>query len=192
VLRQRVDVRARARSTSNDLFSLHYIVIALGRIDLLLHLLSNICDLPVTKSVVKESGLGKAIGSVEKRSACKGTPNEGAIKERVQKIKDAWNASVKARKAQDSSKGKRAAESSVQSPTSAKRIKTVNDSSKKSSAFSSLMKKVSSGSPKSSPAGNGGKKLSNIIKDLGSAATPGKQSSGETHNISEGKGKQAS
>lgn len=72
----------------------------IGNIDLLLHLLSNIVDLPVTKTVVKSSGMGKAIGAIEKHSACKGTPNEAAIIERVANIKEAWQKSVKARKAQ--------------------------------------------------------------------------------------------
>lgn len=69
-----------------------------GGVDLLLHLLTNITKLPVTKSVVKESGMGKAIGSVEKHSLCVNTPNEPAIKLRVKQIKDAWNKSVKALK----------------------------------------------------------------------------------------------
>lgn len=64
----------------------------------MLHLLTNIKDLPVTKSLVKQSGMGKAIGSIEKHSICAGTPNETAIMDRVQQIKSAWNASVKARK----------------------------------------------------------------------------------------------
>ena len=37
-----------------------------GGVDLLLHLLTNITKLPVTKSVVKDSGMGKVIGSIEK------------------------------------------------------------------------------------------------------------------------------
>ena len=65
---------------------------------MLLHLLSNIKDLPVTKSIVKQSGMGKAIGSIGKHSICAGTPNETAIMDRVDGIKSAWNASVKARK----------------------------------------------------------------------------------------------
>lgn len=64
----------------------------------MLHLLTNITELPVTKSVVKESGMGKAIGSIEKHQICSGTPNEAAVKERVDKIKSAWNKSVKALK----------------------------------------------------------------------------------------------
>jgi len=69
-------------------------------VDLLLHLLSNVKDLPVTTSVVKASKLGPAIGKLGKHSICKGTPNESAILERVSGIKDAWKASVKARKEQ--------------------------------------------------------------------------------------------
>lgn len=70
----------------------------LGGVDLLLHLLTNLKDLPVTKSHVKQSGMGKAIGSIEKHPICAGTPNQAAIMDRVQGIKSAWNASVKARK----------------------------------------------------------------------------------------------
>jgi hypothetical protein len=69
-----------------------------GGVDLLLHLLTNIIKLPVTKSVVKDSGMGKAIGSIEKHKICVGTPNEIGVKERVQQIKEAWNKSVKALK----------------------------------------------------------------------------------------------
>mmetsp|Transcript_27438 Transcript_27438/g.65869 ORF Transcript_27438/g.65869 Transcript_27438/m.65869 type:complete len:746 (+) Transcript_27438:1751-3988(+) len=69
-----------------------------GGVDLLLHLLSNITDLPVTKSIVKDSGMGKTVGTIEKKSICAGTPNESAIKSRVQAIKDSWKESVKARK----------------------------------------------------------------------------------------------
>lgn len=61
-----------------------------------MHLLSNIIELPVTKSVVKESGLGKAIGSIDKHKICVDSPNAAAVTERVTKIKRAWNKSVKA------------------------------------------------------------------------------------------------
>ena len=64
----------------------------------MLHLLTTIKDLPVTKSLVKQSGMGKAIGTIGKHSICAGTPNESAIMDRVSGIKSAWNASVKARK----------------------------------------------------------------------------------------------
>ena len=70
----------------------------IGGVDLLLHLLTNIIELPVTKSVVKDSGMGKAIGSIEKHQICAGTLNETAVRERVDKIKAAWNRSVKALK----------------------------------------------------------------------------------------------
>lgn len=69
-----------------------------GGVDLLLHLLTSIKDLPVTKNLVKQSGMGKAIGSIEKDKICAGTANESAILDRVHQIKSAWNASVKARK----------------------------------------------------------------------------------------------
>ena len=110
---------------------------------MLLHLLSNVASLPVTKSVVKDSGMGKAVGSIEKHSKCNGTPNESAIKERVQRVKDEWQASVKARKAKnatESSKRPSDVPLSVSSPT-LKRPKT--EARPSSTAFSTLLKKVS-------------------------------------------------
>jgi hypothetical protein len=127
---------------------------------LLLHLLTNITNLPVTKSVIKVSGMGKAIGSIEKHSLVAGTPNESAIKERVEQIKDAWKASVKVRKTIDPANDpagepksgvKRELESPAPSPSSAKRIKSVVDT-KKPSSFSSLLKKVSSSASSSASA----------------------------------------
>lgn len=115
--------------------------------DLLLHLLSNIAQLPVTKSVVKDSGMGKAIGSVEKNMICVGTPNEVPIKERIATIKGGWNKSVKARKSssKDSTDNKA---SLKRNPEDSARIsapiakKPKMEESKKSSSLSSLMKKM--------------------------------------------------
>jgi hypothetical protein len=130
---------------------------------LLLHLLSSIKDLPVTKSNVLDSGMGKAIRDIEKHKICAGTANETAIKTRVKEVKDAWNASVKANKVgsmpipmngmqyrsdltlsfhhcyvtqqDDRKKKKRASQSSAeQSPQKKKKVE---------SSFSSLVKKVS-------------------------------------------------
>jgi len=70
----------------------------LGGIDLLLYLLTNITLLPVTKSIVKESGMGKAVGSIRKHRLCVDSPHKVAIIERVNAIKDAWHKSVKIRK----------------------------------------------------------------------------------------------
>lgn len=147
-----------------------------GGVDFLLHLLSSIVDLPVTKSVVKDSGMGKAVGALPKHKICAGTANETAIRDRVEKVKDAWNASVKAHKSQsapstkppttapppttETSTGsssstsptiipaKRAADKSNSSPGSAKRIKMDVPSTKKTSSFSSLLQKVSADAPK--------------------------------------------
>ena len=129
---------------SND--HLFLLIPDVGSVDLLLHLLSNVRHLPVTKSVVKDSGMGLAIGPLGKHTICKGTPNEAIIKERVQQIKDAWHASVKARKPPDAPKEtvKRAAPE-LPSPSTAKRVKTEVEP-KKSTSFTSLLKKVS-GSP---------------------------------------------
>jgi TFIIS helical bundle-like domain len=67
-------------------------------VDLLLLLLSSITELPVTKSIVLDSGMGKAVRDIEKHKICAGTPNEASIKRRMQEVKDAWNASVKVNK----------------------------------------------------------------------------------------------
>lgn len=66
--------------------------------DLLLHLLSNIIPLPVTKEMVTTSRLGKLVSSVEKHTICVGSPNESAIKARINQVKERWSASVKARR----------------------------------------------------------------------------------------------
>eukprot|EP00537_Pseudo-nitzschia_pungens_P006995 CAMPEP_0172356736 /NCGR_PEP_ID=MMETSP1060-20121228/1115_1 /TAXON_ID=37318 /ORGANISM="Pseudo-nitzschia pungens, Strain cf. cingulata" /LENGTH=836 /DNA_ID=CAMNT_0013077035 /DNA_START=71 /DNA_END=2584 /DNA_ORIENTATION=+ len=120
----------------------------IGGIDLLLHLLTNIAQLPVTKGIVKVSGMGKAVGSIEKHRICIDSPNKVAIVERVNAIKDAWKVSVKVRKdkpqnstpASVSSSSKRDLDTSSQlSSPSAKKPKM--DDSKKSS-LSSLLTKV--------------------------------------------------
>lgn len=114
--------------------------------------MSCIVSLPVTKNAVKESGMGKVIGTIEKHPICKGTPNEAAIAKRVQDIKESWNASVKARKAVESTSdlpntsSKRVHEEN-DSQISSKKVKVSSSTAKKSSAFSSLVKKVS-GPPK--------------------------------------------
>ncbi|GAX15482.1 hypothetical protein FisN_8Lh217 [Fistulifera solaris] len=133
---------------------------SVGSVDFLLHLLTCIVNLPVTKNAVKESGMGKAIGTIEKHPMCKGSPNEAAISKRVQDIKEAWNASVKARKAIESTSevsitsNKRANEEINDSQLSSKKPK-VSSTTKKSSSFSTLLKKVS-GPPKDDSAGDKG------------------------------------
>ena len=72
---------------------------------MLLCLLSNTTDLPVSKAVVKDSGMGKAIGSIEKSDTFRGNPNETTIKERVQALKNAWQKSVKAMKVRIEGRG---------------------------------------------------------------------------------------
>jgi hypothetical protein len=125
----------------------------LGSVDFLLHLLTNIVHLPVTKSTIKDSGLGKAVGAVEKHRICKGTSNENAICQRVQQIKTVWHALVRAQKASDISSEtsglKRSAETSDLSPSASKKIKPASnsDDSKKVSSFSILLKKVSASPP---------------------------------------------
>jgi hypothetical protein len=66
--------------------------------DLLLHLLSNIIPLPVTKEMVTTCRLGKAVVAVLKHPICAGTQNEKAISSRVQNVKTSWSQAVKALK----------------------------------------------------------------------------------------------
>jgi hypothetical protein len=146
---------------------------SIGGIDLLLHLLTNIATLPVTKSEVKSSGMGKIIGSLEKHRLCTDTPNASAIKERIQIVKENWNSSVKAKKSQDQpvkpqteeklvsadstsdAKVKRPAEPESPPETSAKRAKLTDESKKASSSFSTLLKKVAGPSKTGSAAQEG-------------------------------------
>ncbi|KAL7570364.1 hypothetical protein ACA910_017203 [Epithemia clementina (nom. ined.)] len=122
-----------------------------GGVDLLLHMLTNIVALPVTKTLVKDSGMGKAIGSIEKHSLVRGSANEKVVQERVATIKEAWQSSVKARKSQDAKDSpvttksvKREAVSAIPSPTPPpKKVKTEHGDDTKKSTFSTLLKKVS-------------------------------------------------
>lgn len=66
-----------------------------GGVDLLLHLLTSICMLPVTKVMVTSSKLGKQVAAVEKHKICVAGMNQKAIKERISKVKEEWSASVK-------------------------------------------------------------------------------------------------
>ena len=127
----------------------------------MLHLLSNITDLPVTKSIVKDSGMGKSVGTIEKKSICAGTPNESAIKSRVQAIKDAWKESVKARKEEtaasvppsedkpssnDSDVGSKRSLPSAPSAQVPKKAKVIDGKAPKpASALSNLLRKVAPG-----------------------------------------------
>lgn len=105
-------------------------------------MLTNITNLPVTKSVVKDSGMGKAIGSLDKHKICAGTPNEGPIKQRTKLLKDAWNKSVKARKeAKPASAGIKRDVVAPSSPPAQKKVKS------EKSSFSSLLKKMNPKAP---------------------------------------------
>lgn len=123
--------------------------------DFVLHLLSSIVNLPVTKGIIKDSGLGKAVGSVEKHSIFKGTPNQSPISIRVQKIKDSWHACVKAQKLVDASSKQTTSVNTtglkrpadvvpIESSSAVKKVKTtaIVDDAKKGSTLSTLLKKV--------------------------------------------------
>lgn len=132
---------------------------------MLLHLLLNITKLPVTKAAIKDSGMGTTIGTIGRHPICRDTPNEHAIKEKINDLKDSWNATVKARKAFEQAKEsvkveeskaseatKRVAQDSGSPNSPAKRLKTdverkVDVEPKKATLFNSLIKTVKSGSP---------------------------------------------
>eukprot|EP00540_Astrosyne_radiata_P006707 CAMPEP_0116866362 /NCGR_PEP_ID=MMETSP0418-20121206/25980_1 /TAXON_ID=1158023 /ORGANISM="Astrosyne radiata, Strain 13vi08-1A" /LENGTH=812 /DNA_ID=CAMNT_0004501975 /DNA_START=803 /DNA_END=3241 /DNA_ORIENTATION=- len=115
-----------------------------GGVDLLLLMLTSMRDLPVTRSMVKETGLGKRVGSIEKQKISAGTMNESAIMTRVKAIKDAWNKSVKAHQSKDSPDTKKRRAGSLQSQGPKK---TKVDDGEKKGSFSNLLKKIST--PKS-------------------------------------------
>ena len=110
-----------------------------GGVDLLLHLLSNISPLPVTKEMVTTSRLGKTVSSVEKHKICVAGSNEAAIRDRIQNVKNSWSASVKAMKSANAAKkskvsAKRPHEEHI--PPAAKRTKHAG------SSLSNLLKKL--------------------------------------------------
>mmetsp|Transcript_16766 Transcript_16766/g.23671 ORF Transcript_16766/g.23671 Transcript_16766/m.23671 type:complete len:847 (-) Transcript_16766:382-2922(-) len=114
----------------------------IGGTDLLLHMLTHVSELPVSKSVVMSSGLGKAIGGVEKHKICARTKNEDAIKGRIQKIKGNWNASVKQiRQRGDNSKKESRKRYREQPSEPSKAVKASQDTKK--SSFSNLLAKAS-------------------------------------------------
>lgn len=116
-----------------------------GGMDLLLHYINSITKLPVTKQMVTESKLGKAVATVEKHKIVINGKNQVAIKERISKFKEAWSASVRARKG-DSPPAPAKRSSQGDSPlmqSSPKRAKTSPIAAGKKSSLSSLLKKVS-------------------------------------------------
>ena len=117
-----------------------------GGVDLLLHLLSMITSLPVTKDMVTSSRLGKAVSAVEKHKICVGTKNEAAIKNRISEVKSRWSASVKAQKSKATSGTsdapvKRQLAEEISSPPPAKKTKV---EAPRASSLSNLLKKVES------------------------------------------------
>mmetsp|Transcript_3862 Transcript_3862/g.5705 ORF Transcript_3862/g.5705 Transcript_3862/m.5705 type:complete len:830 (+) Transcript_3862:2315-4804(+) len=112
-----------------------------GGVDLLLHLLSSISKLPVTKAIVRDSGMGRKVGSIEKHKICAGTPNQASIRARIQEVKSNWNSSVKTRK-DPTSLGARKRLPGESTQGMAKRSK-IDESSVPKKTFSSLLKKVS-------------------------------------------------
>ena len=69
--------------------------VSTGEVDLLLHLLSNITHLPVTKEMVANSKLGKAVVAIGSHKICTEATNESTIREAIALFKEQWSASVK-------------------------------------------------------------------------------------------------
>ncbi|KAL7470994.1 hypothetical protein ACHAXS_011293 [Conticribra weissflogii] len=116
---------------------------SVGGMDLLLHLLTNISLLPVTKEMVTSSRLGKAVAALEKHKICVGSLNESSIKSRVRQVKERWSASVKAQKNQQAPQSATAGakrQPEEYAPTAVKKAKR--ESSASSSSLSNLLKKV--------------------------------------------------
>eukprot|EP00567_Pseudictyota_dubia_P000768 CAMPEP_0197466588 /NCGR_PEP_ID=MMETSP1175-20131217/65133_1 /TAXON_ID=1003142 /ORGANISM="Triceratium dubium, Strain CCMP147" /LENGTH=846 /DNA_ID=CAMNT_0043002637 /DNA_START=973 /DNA_END=3513 /DNA_ORIENTATION=- len=129
---------------------------SVGGVDLLLHLLTSVAMLPVTKEMVTSSKLGKAVAAVEKHKICAGSQNESAIKERIARVKEEWSASVKVNKQTGYAPLKRPNE--VVNEASPKKARTDNHGGAKSSSFSNLLQKVSA--PAKPAAAASGKNLS--------------------------------
>lgn len=68
-----------------------------GGVDLLLHLLDNMCMLPVSKEMVTSSKLGRQVNQITNNDMYKNMDdnNKKSIKQRVDKVKSAWKASAK-------------------------------------------------------------------------------------------------
>ena len=120
---------------------------SVGGVDLLLVLVENTTNLPVTKAIVKDSGLGIMIGKIGKHSICAGTPNEAPIKERVKQLKEAWNKSVKAMKekaaAAATADTKEGTKRNIDTPVGAPAAKKARvEDTKKKSSLSNLLKTV--------------------------------------------------
>jgi hypothetical protein len=123
----------------------------LGGVDLLLHLLTMITPLPVTKDMVTSSRLGKAVSAIEKDKICVGTKNEAAIKNRISEVKSRWSASVKAQKSKitngtNNVPVKRQLAEEISLPP----VKKAKVEAPRSSSLSNLLKKVESNTGKAS------------------------------------------
>jgi len=68
---------------------------SIGGIDFLLHLVSSVTFLPVTKDMVASSKMGKTVVQAEKSKRFADSPNLEILKQRVERLKDEWTKSVK-------------------------------------------------------------------------------------------------
>lgn len=161
---------------------------------MLLHTLSSIIYLPVTRSIVKDSGLGKRVAVLGKHKLVVGTPNEAAVQERVQAIKDTWKAAVKMYKdeaVEEQSKpvsksvGEKRPPSTETEPVVSKPIKKAKHESTKPSSktsFSSLLKKASAASTSCS---NGSSKTSTRAQSAGSDSRASTASQSQTSSATD-------
>ena len=132
----------------------------LGGVDLLLHLLTMITSLPVTKDMVTSSRLGKAVSAIEKDKICVGTKNEAAIKNRISEVKSRWSTSVKAQKSKSTNGTnnvpvKRQIVEETSSPPPVKKAKV---EAPRASSLSNLLKKVENSNGKAASTATAQKK----------------------------------
>jgi len=76
---------------------------SIGGVDFLLLMLDSIKHLPVNKTMVVSSGMGKLVGQIEKTKRFQESPNLRAISDRVSVTKARWQKSVKALKERQAS-----------------------------------------------------------------------------------------
>jgi len=67
---------------------------SVGGNDLLLHLLSNIVNLPVTSDAIASSKIGKAVVGIKKHKICTSSAHEIEVKDLVNEVRDEWKSRV--------------------------------------------------------------------------------------------------
>jgi len=67
---------------------------SVGGNDLLVHLLSNIVNLPVTSDAIASSKIGKAVVGIKKHKICTSSAHEIEVKDLVNEVRDEWKSRV--------------------------------------------------------------------------------------------------